>query len=45
MQTPQTADAELFKTIVRQQDQLYFKTCEEMLPRITDYVYNNKLIG
>jgi len=45
MKTPQTADAELFKTIVRQQDQLYFKTCEKMLPRITDYVYKNKLIG
>jgi hypothetical protein len=45
MQTPQTADAELFKTIVRLQDQLYFKTGEKKLPRIADYVYNNKLIG
>jgi len=45
MQTPQTADAELFKKIVCLQDQLHFKTSEIELPRITEYVYNDNLIS
>ena len=44
MKTPRTADAELFKTIVRWQDTLYSKVCEQSLPRIHEYVYNRKLI-